>query len=148
MKRFSNINSWQYCWNKFRKEYVVWHVFLFFVFAHAASNLRSLNHEINYKKKIYRRNTHEKKFWTHKIPMKVQWHDGTKPTRPTTARDPRNLAHSSRNELFCLKEIFLKNGYPEDFTSKDYKKFMDNIHEKATTVTVEKNLHEKIYWYV
>ena len=118
---------------------------MFFVFAHAASNLRSLNHEINYKKKIYRRNTHEKKFWTHKIPMKVQWHDGTKPTRPTTARDPRNLAHSSRNELFCLKEIFLKNGYPEDFKSKYYKKFMDNIHEKATTVTVEKNLHEKIY---
>ena len=64
---------------------------------------------------------------------------------PTTARDPRNLTHSLRNELFCLKEIFLKNGYPEDFTSKYYKKFMDNIHVKVTTVTVEKNLHEKIY---
>ena len=25
---------------------------------------------------------------------KARWHDGTRPTRPTTARDPRNLAHS------------------------------------------------------
>ena len=32
------------------------------------------------------------------------------------------------NELVCLKEIFLKNGYPEDFINKCFKKFMDNIH--------------------
>ena len=44
------------------------------------------------------RNTHEKNFWTHEIPTKSRWHDGTKPTRPTIARDPRNLAHS----IFCL----------------------------------------------
>ena len=35
------------------------------------------------------RNTREKKFWTHEYP---RWHDGTKPTRSTAARHPRNLA--------------------------------------------------------
>ena len=45
------------------------------------------------------------------------------------------------NELVCLKEIFLKNGYPEDFINKCFKKFMDDIHEvKVTTLTVEKKL--------
>ena len=43
------------------------------------------------------------------------------------------------NELVCLKETFLKNGYPEDFINKCFKKFMDNIHVvKETTLTVEK----------
>ena len=43
------------------------------------------------------------------------------------------------NELVCLKENFLKNGYPEGFISKCFKKFMDNIHVvKETTLTVEK----------
>ena len=106
---------------------------------HAASNLKSLNHEIKYtnkngptkysrEKNSDPRNTHDKtfwtheyppknfgpaksqeknfrptkypreKFWTHEIPTKSRWHDGTKPTRPTIARDPRNLAHS----IFCL----------------------------------------------
>ena len=47
--------------------------------------------------------THDKKFWTlkipmmkfwdHEIPTNVRWHDDTKPTRPMIARDPRNLAH-------------------------------------------------------
>ena len=41
------------------------------------------------------RNTHEKKFWTHEIPTKARCHDGTKPTRPTIARDPWNL-HTPR----------------------------------------------------
>ena len=42
------------------------------------------------------------------------------------------------NELFCLKEIFFKNGYPEDFINKCFNKFMDNIHVvKDTTLTVE-----------
>ena len=42
------------------------------------------------------------------------------------------------NELVCLKEIFLKNGYPENFINV-LKKFMDNIHVvKETTLTVEK----------
>ena len=67
-------------------------------------------------------NTHEKKFsihetymrenlgptkysrekiWTHEITTtnnfkltESQWHDGTRPTRTTMVRDPRNLAHS------------------------------------------------------
>ena len=35
--------------------------------------------------------------------------------------------------------MFLKNGYPEDFINKCFKKFMDNIHVvKETTLTVEK----------
>ena len=43
------------------------------------------------------------------------------------------------NELVCLKENFLKNGYPEDFINKCFKKFLDNIHiVKETTLTVEK----------
>ena len=43
------------------------------------------------------------------------------------------------NELVCLKESFLKNGNPEDFINKYFKKFMDNIHVvKETTLTVEK----------
>ena len=48
------------------------------------------------------RNTHEKKLCTHKIPTrknygptKARWHNGTRPTRLTMARDPRNLAHST-----------------------------------------------------
>ena len=47
------------------------------------------------------RNTHEKKFQTHETPTrkifgptKARWYDGTRPTRPTIARDRRNLAHS------------------------------------------------------
>ena len=41
-----------------------------------------------------RRNTQEKKFRTHKMPMKARWIDGTRPTRPTMTRDPRKLEHS------------------------------------------------------
>ena len=42
-------------------------------------------------------------------------------------------------ELVCLKEIFFKNGYPEDFINNCFKKIMDNMHVvKETTVTVEK----------
>ena len=43
------------------------------------------------------------------------------------------------NELVCLNETFLKNGYPGDFINKCFKKFMDNIHVvKETTLSVEK----------
>ena len=43
------------------------------------------------------------------------------------------------NELVCLNETFLKNGYPEDFINKCFKKFMNNRHVvKETTLTVEK----------
>ena len=44
-----------------------------------------------------------------------------------------------QNELACLKEIFLKNDYPEDLIDKYFEKVMDNIHVvKETTLTVEK----------
>ena len=39
-------------------------------------------------------NTHGKKLMTHKLPMKARWYDVTRPTRPTMARDPLNLAKS------------------------------------------------------
>ena len=38
------------------------------------------------------RNTHVKKFWTHQLPTKVRRYDISRPTRPTMARDLRNLA--------------------------------------------------------
>ena len=45
------------------------------------------------------------------------------------------------NELIFLKEIFLKNVYPEDFKNKCFKKFVDDIHVvKEATLTVEKKI--------
>ena len=42
-------------------------------------------------------------------------------------------------ELLCLEEIFLKNGYSEDFINKCFKTFMDSLDlAKETTLTVEK----------
>ena len=42
------------------------------------------------------------------------------------------------NELVFLKEIFLKNGNPEDFINKCFKKLADNIYVvKETTPTIE-----------
>ena len=53
------------------------------------------------------------------------------------------------NELVCLKETFLKNGYPEDFINKCFKKFMDNVHVvKETTLTVEKNPLVRVLVYL
>ena len=94
-----------------------------------------MNHKIKYKKKN-RQNTHEKKNLTHQIltrkilgptrknfrptkhlethetprdnfrPTRARWHDGTKPMRPTIARDPRNLAHSILLWYTFLLEFF------------------------------------------
>ena len=36
-------------------------------------------------------------------------------------------------ELVCLKQIFLKNGYPENFINKSFKRFIDNIHVVSET---------------
>ena len=48
-------------------------------------------------------------------------------------------SYKLRNELVCLKEIFRKNGYSEDFINKCFKKFMYNIYlVKETTVKVLK----------
>ena len=42
-------------------------------------------------------------------------------------------------ELLVLNQVFLKNGYPENFINKYFKRFMENIDvTKATTPTVEK----------
>ena len=42
------------------------------------------------------RNSHQKKFWIHKIPKKGRWHDDT---RPKMARDPLKLAYSYNSHL-------------------------------------------------
>ena len=61
-------------------------------------------YEITMRKNFNPQNTHEKKFWTHKIPTrkkfeptKSRWHNDTRSTRPTMARDPQNLAYSSND---------------------------------------------------
>ena len=42
-------------------------------------------------------------------------------------------------ELTFLKEVFRKNGYPENFIDKCFKKFLDNIHlVKKKVPTVER----------
>ena len=45
------------------------------------------------------RNTHEKKFWTHEIPMKTRWHDGT---TYMIACNPANLAHPPKMNVFFM----------------------------------------------
>ena len=59
-------------------------------------------------------NTHEKKFETHEIPTRKYFGptkyprrqdgtDGSRPTRPTMACDPRNLAHSTSSRLLITR---------------------------------------------
>ena len=46
-------------------------------------------------------------------------------------------------ELTLLKKIFRKNGYPENFIDKCFKRFLDNIHlvkEKVPTVKIKRLL--------
>ena len=46
-----------------------------------------------------------------------------------------------KRELVTLKEIFQSNGYPTPFIDKCFKKFLDRLHIKKTTLaTVERNL--------
>ena len=52
-------------------------------------------------------------------------------------------------ELVFLKEIFLKNGYPENFINKCFKRFMDNMHVvKETNLIVEKKRHVLLFSYL
>ena len=48
------------------------------------------------------RNTHEKNMQAHEKPTKAQWHDGT---RPTMARDPRNLPYSAGCSLHSFQQV-------------------------------------------
>ena len=73
---------------------------MYFCFAHAARNWKSLNHEIKHKKKIgptkYPR---EKNFG----PMQYsRRHDGSK---PTIARDPGNSTHSKWRHVKKLGHV-------------------------------------------
>ena len=71
------------------------------------------------------RNTHKKIFWTVEIPTrknfgsmkypreknsypwKAQWQGGTRPTRPTIAREPQNLAHPIIHYLILSAQFSL-----------------------------------------
>ena len=102
-------------WDRFEKENVVWDVYLYLfsiILSYAASNRKFSKHEISHEKKFVPtkyphkkisnrwektsgpRNTLEKTFWTHKIPIYTRWHNCTRPTRPTMARDRQYLVHS------------------------------------------------------
>ena len=52
------------------------------------------------------RNTPKKIFLILETPTTAQWHDSTRPTRPTIVCDPRNLAHSNVN-ILCFKSLKL-----------------------------------------
>ena len=47
------------------------------------------------------------------------------------------------NELLLLKQISLKNGYPKNFISKCFKRFIDNIHVVKETA-LEKKLEKEL----
>lgn len=67
-------------------------------------------------------NTFAKKIWTHKIPTKARWHTGTRPSRPTMAHDPRNLAH-----LFKIKsrDTVFSEGQSKDLSDDNFHVFYD-----------------------
>ena len=113
MKYFSNINRNDNCWNKFRKKIhgLIISVFLFSAtLSHAASNWKSLCHEISHEEKNWihkkpsRKNfgpmkTHEKNFWTYQILTRKNFGEtkylrGNDGTTPTILRNPRNLTQS------------------------------------------------------
>ena len=60
-------------------------------------------HEIPSRKNFGPTKYPRENFRTHEIPTKEGWHDGTTLTRPTMARDPRNLANSFRLCKCCFK---------------------------------------------
>ena len=61
--------------------------------------------ETSHEKKLDPGNTHEKKFQSHEKPTKAQWHDGTRPTRPTMTRNPLNLVYSLKTNKNSLKYL-------------------------------------------
>ena len=79
-------------------------MFLFSVIlTHTANEWNSLNHENSHEKPT-RKNFGSTKYpqetildpqnTREEIHIKAQWHDSTRPMRPTVTQDPRNLAHS------------------------------------------------------
>ena len=124
MKYLYNISRIHNCWNRFRIKYMVWDITKLPTILRNYPREKILNprnthdekswtHEIQprknrghtkaSKKLGTTKYTHEKIFWTHEIPTRKSFeptkyprrHHGTRPTRPTMARDPRNLAHSN-----------------------------------------------------
>ena len=75
--------------------------------------------------------THElptrKTFGTHELPTRVRWHDSTRPTRPTMARDPPNLAHSLSSVLENTVMFVLFFFVLENFNGKNFKTFVETL---------------------
>ena len=59
--------------------------------------VKLLNPRNTQEKNLNQQNNHEKKFQTHKTPIKVRWRDHTTLARPKMAHDIRNLADSIQN---------------------------------------------------
>ena len=52
-------------------------------------------------------------------------------------------------KLVCLKQVFLKSRYPENFVNKCFKSFMNDIHiVKETTLTVEKKPPSTVWFNI
>ena len=100
------------------QKYGIYFSFLTYIFSRYLRNIHEKKfwtHENTHKKKLGPtkypqkkvsdpRNTHEKNYG----PTKARWHDGTKPTRPTMAREPQNLARSIKHKM---RNIFLEKAY-------------------------------------
>ena len=99
-----------------RQEYSIYFSFLTYIFTRYLRNIHEKNFgstQITSKKSFRPTNYPQEKIGTHEIPTKryfgptkypreknygptkARWHNGTRPTRSTMARDPRNLAHQS-----------------------------------------------------
>ena len=106
MKYLSYINRIHNFWKRFGIAYAVWLIYLCHFF--------SCDKQLEITKLTTRENLGptkywRKKFWTHEILAKAQWHDDTRPTRPTkfsTLFNNVNVWYSHRR---CFtKKIFLK----------------------------------------
>ena len=112
MKYFSNINRIHNCWIWFEKEYAVSDIFLRDFFScrqllkitklPTRENVEPTRKNLGttkYQREKYLepRNTHGEHFWPTQYSRnttKARWHDSTRSTKPTMARDQQNLAHS------------------------------------------------------
>ena len=103
--------------------------------AHAASNWKALNHEINYKKKLNPRNTHETKFWTQEIPTR-------KMLNPQSTHEKNFRSHEyprrnfGRTKYSQKKKFRPKNTHEKNFWTHELLTIknlgLSNTHEKKS----------------
>ena len=67
------------------------------------------------------RNIHEKNIQAHEKPTKAQWHDGT---RPTMARDPRNLPYSAGCSLHSFHQVVWRSLWFCNFKIRSMKRIV------------------------